>query len=78
MMNLSIIMPVLGVFFVLILAVVLIVVIGGIVGKRQTALSQRSFEELAKEIRQENAQIKAELLSVKEKVTSMDQMMKEI
>ena len=77
-MSAAFIMPILAVVFVLVLAVAVIVVGGNIIAKRQAAISQKSFADLAKEIRQENAEMKAELLGIKEKVSSMDKMMKDI
>ena len=57
---------------------VLIMVIGSVVKARMSAISQRSFEKLANELKEENTKIMAELAAMKESIGSIDKMMKEI
>ncbi len=74
MFDLYFVMPVLAVFFVLIIVITVIIT----QSKQQTAIKIDSFESLAKELRQDNATLKKELLNVQEKVSSMEKMMNEI
>ena len=76
--ELPIIMPVLGVIFTLVIVVALIVVKGKQKTTEISAISQKSFEQLTKEIKQENAAIKTELADIKKKVSSMEKMMNDV
>ena len=48
------------------------------VNKRIEAISNQAFESLVEELRADNASLKAELSEVKEILSSIDKMMKEI
>ena len=58
--------------------IALIIVVGNIVKARVSAVSRKSFEELADVLKKENEKIRAELAGIKESVGSIDKMMKEI
>lgn len=58
--------------------IVLIIVIGQIIKARLSAINRQSFEKLANELKEENAKIMAELVTMKESIGSIDKMMKEI
>lgn len=58
--------------------VVLIVVIGQIIKARVSAISERSFEKLTTELKEENVKILTELADMKENLSSINKMMKEI
>ena len=58
--------------------VVLIVVIGNVIKARVSAVSLKSFEKLANDLKDENEKIRTELTAIKESVGSIDKMMKEI
>jgi hypothetical protein len=58
--------------------VVLIVVIGQIIRARISAIGKRSFENLANELKEENAKIMMKLTAMEETVNSINKMMKDI
>ena len=64
--------------FALIIIVVVVVVIGVIVRTAIIAVNKRSFNELANELKEDNAHLKAELATIKETLASINKMMKEI
>lgn len=72
----SIIMPILAAIIILVIAVLLIMVIYKT--KRAQSLNINSFEELAKELKADNKVMKSELETIKDTLTSIDKMMKEI
>lgn len=72
------IMPVAGAIFGLVIMVALIIVIGKSYQATVAGISRRSLEQLADELRAENAYLKAELSTIKETLFSIDSMMKEI
>lgn len=77
-MNISIIMPVIGATgFIIIISIVLIV---KSMEKRNriTNVDMARFNSFAEEIRRENAEMKRDLRTVKEKVEAIDGMMKDI
>lgn len=61
-----------------VIAVVLIMVIGSVVRAKVTAISQHSFKELASKLEEDNAHLKSELATVKETLSSINKMMKEV
>ena len=64
--------------FVVTVIVVLIVVLGKVIRSRTSAVSTRTFEKLAMELKEENAKITAELSTMKESLGSIEQMMREV
>ena len=58
--------------------ITLIIIIGQVLKARTSAISKRSFEILANELKEENAKIMVELTAVKENLLSINKMMKEI
>jgi peptidoglycan hydrolase CwlO-like protein len=58
--------------------IVLVVVIGSVIKARVSAVSRKSFEKLANDLKDESEKIRAELTAIKESVGSIDKMMKEI
>lgn len=71
-------MPILAVVFTLVLLVAVIIVGGKIIQTRILSLNQRSFEEIAKELRADNETIRAELADMKVTLDTLHQMMKEV
>lgn len=76
-MNISIIMPVIGSIGMIIVSIILII--------RSTEKRERiksvdvaKFDSFAEEMRRENAEIKKDLQTVKEKVEVIDKIMKDI
>lgn len=58
--------------------VVLVVVIGQVIKARVSAISARSFEKLATELKEGNTKTLEELTAMKESLSSINKMMKEI
>ena len=58
--------------------IVLIVVIGGIIKTRVSAIGRKSFEKLIGDLKDENEKIKLELSEIKKGVDSIEKMMKDI
>lgn len=78
MNDISIIMPAIGaVGFIVILAVFLIVR-GMEKRERIKSVDVTKFNHFAEEVKRENAEIKKDLQAVKEKVESIDEMMKDV
>ena len=69
-----VILPILGGLAV----ITLIFVIGQVLKARASGISKRAFEKLTSELRDENAQILAELTAMKGSLDSINKMMKEI
>lgn len=78
MNNISIIMPAIGAIgFILLIAILLI--IKGVEKKEKIkSVDAAKFNSFAEEIKRENAEIKKDLQTVKEKVEAIDGMMKDI
>ena len=68
----------LWVVFATIIIIVIIVVAGVIIRTAILVGGSRSFINLADELREDNAYLKAELAAIKENLISIDKMMKEI
>ena len=58
--------------------ITLIFVIGQVLKARASSISKRVFENLANELKNENAKIMTELTTMKESLDSINKMMKEI
>lgn len=76
--DLSTLMPVLAVIFTLVIIVALIMVIGKTIQTKILTFNQRSFEELAGDLKADNTAIKSELAAIKGTLDSINKMMKEI
>lgn len=76
-MNISIIMPVIGSIGMIIISIILII---RSMEKRERikSVDVAKFDSFAEEMRRENAEIKKDLQTVKEKVEVIDKMMKDI
>lgn len=76
-MNISIIMPVIGTIGIIIISIILII---RSMEKRERikSVDVAKFDSFAEEMRRENAEIKKDLQTVKEKVEVIDKMMKDI
>ena len=64
--------------FILVIFVVSKVTKGKTAQARISAVSDRSFKELAKELREDNSQLKERLSKIEENLDSINKMMKEI
>ena len=60
------------------IVITLIVVIGRVIRERVSGISQKSFEKLAKELKEENAGLKAELIVVREYLASINTLLREV
>lgn len=78
MNDISIIMPVVGAVGVVIIAAVLIIVRSMEKREKIKSVHVARFNSLAEEMKRENAEIKKDLQTVKEKVEAIDEMMKDI
>lgn len=74
----SVVMPILIAVVILVVAVVLIVVNGKTKQAQSLAVSQKAFEELARELRADHAAIKSELAAIGKDTASIKKMMEEI
>ena len=76
-MNISIIMPVIGSIGMIIISIILII---RSMEKRERikSVDVAKFDSFAEDMRRENAEIKKDLQTVKEKVEVIDKMMKDI
>jgi len=72
------IMPVTGAIITLVIIVVVIVVGGKTKQAELSSISKRRFENLASKLLEENAQMKAELAAMKEQLTSINKLLKEV
>lgn len=80
-MNISIIMPVIGTIGIIIIIIIIsIILIIRSMEKRERikSVDVAKFDSFAEEMRRENAEIKKDLQTVKEKVEVIDKMMKDI
>lgn len=71
-----IVMPILVAVIILVIAVLLIMVFYKT--KKSQSLNIQSFEKLAQELRADNEMLKTELETIKETLSSINKMMKEI
>lgn len=76
--NISIIMPVIGAIGVVIIVAVLLIVRGMEKREKIKSVDVTKFNHFAEEMKRENADIKKDLQTVKEKVEAIDEMMKDI
>lgn len=74
----SIVMPILAAVILLIIVITLIVVIGKTKQTQSSAINKKQFEEFCNELRADNATIKSELFTMKEKLDSINKMMEEV
>lgn len=74
----SVVMPILLAIIVLVIAVMLIVVYGKTKQMQIAAIDKQSFEQLAEELKADNAAIRSELADIKETLSSINKMMKDI
>lgn len=78
MSNISVVMPVIGAIGFVVVTVVLLVVKSSEKRERIKSVDVSKFNSFAEEIRRENAEIRKDLQTVKEKVEAIDGMMKDI
>lgn len=78
MNNISIIMPVIGAIGVVIIVAILLIVRGMEKREKIKSIDVTKFNNFAEEMKRENAEIRKDLQTVKEKVDSIDEMMKDI
>lgn len=71
-------MPVIGTIGILIIIVVLVIVKGNEKREKIRSIDVAKFNSLAEEMKRENAQIRNDLQTVKEKIEAIDGMMKDI
>lgn len=74
----SIVMPILVAMIVLITIVVHIIVYGKTKQIQSLAITQKSFEQLAHELKADNIVLKSELTAIRENLNSINTMMEEI
>lgn len=77
-MNISIIMPVIGTFGIIIIISIILIIRSMEKRERIKSVDVAKFDSFAEEMRRENAEIKKDLQTVKEKVEVIDKMMKDI
>lgn len=77
-MNISIIMPVIGTIGIIIIISIILIIRGMEKRERIKSVDVAKFDSFAEEMRRENAEIKKDLQTVKEKVEVIDKMMKDI
>lgn len=78
MNNISIIMPVIGAIGVVIIVAILLIIRGMEMREKIKSVDVTKFNNFAEEMKRENAEIKKDLQTVKEKVEAIDEMMKDI
>lgn len=71
-------MPVIGTIGILIIIVVLVIVKGNEKREKIRSIDVAKFNSLVEEMKRENAQIRNDLQTVKEKIEAIDGMMKDI
>lgn len=71
-------MPVIGAIGILVIIVVLVIVKGSEKREKIRSIDVTKFNSLAEEMKRENAQIRNDLQTVKEKIEAIDGMMKDI
>lgn len=77
-MNISIIMPVIGTIGIVILVSIILIIRSMEKRERIKSVDVAKFDSFAEDMRRENAEIKKDLQTVKEKVEVIDKMMKDI
>ena len=77
-MNISIIMPVIGTIGSIIIISITLIIRSMEKRERIKSVDVAKFDSFAEEMRRENAEIKKDLQTVKEKVEVIDKMMKDI
>lgn len=77
-MNISIIMPVIGTISIIIIVSIILIIRSMEKRERIKSVDVAKFDSFAEEMRRENAEIKKDLQTVKEKVEVIDKMMKDI
>lgn len=78
MNNISVIMPVIGAIGLILLIAVLLIIGGMEKREKIKSVDAAKFNSFAEEMKRENAEIKRDLQTVKEKVEAIDGMMKDI
>lgn len=78
MNNISIIMPAIGAIGFILLIAILLIIKGVEKREKIKSVDAAKFNSFAEEIKRENAEIKKDLHTVKEKVEAIDGMMKDI
>lgn len=78
MNNISIIMPAIGAIGFILLIAILLIIKGVEKREKIKSVDAAKFYSFAEEIKRENAEIKKDLQTVKEKVEAIDGMMKDI
>lgn len=78
MNNISIIMPAIGAIGFILLIAILLIIKGEEKREKIKSVDAAKFNSFAEEIKRENAEIKKDLHTVKEKVEAIDGMMKDI
>lgn len=77
-MNISIIIPVIGTIGIVILVSIILIIRSMKKRERIKSVDVAKFDSFAEDMRRENAEIKKDLQTVKEKVEVIDKMMKDI
>ncbi|CDF07979.1 unknown [Firmicutes bacterium CAG:95] len=77
-MNISIIIPVIGTIGIVILVSIILIIRSMEKRERIKSVDVAKFDSFAEDMRRENAEIKKDLQTVKEKVEVIDKMMKDI
>lgn len=78
MNNISVIMPIIGAIGFILLIAILLIIKGAEKREKIKSVDAAKFNSFAEEIKRENAEIKKDLQTVKEKVEAIDGMMKDI
>lgn len=78
MNNISVIMPIIGAIGFILLIAILLIIKGMEKREKIKSVDAAKFNSFAEEIKRENAEIKKDLQTVKEKVEAIDGMMKDI
>lgn len=78
MNNISVIMPIIGAIGFILLIAILLIIRGAEKREKIKSVDAAKFNSFAEEIKRENAEIKKDLQTVKEKVEAIDGMMKDI
>ena len=77
-MNISIIIPIIGTIGIVILVSIILIIRRMETRERIKSVDVAKFDSFAEDMRRENAEIKKDLQTVKEKVEVIDKMMKDI
>ncbi len=76
--NIAVIMPVIGAVGFIVIAAIMLVIRNKEKRERIISVDAAAFNSFAEEMRRENAEMKKDLQTVKEKVEAIDKMMKDI